>query len=234
MKSISALVFVLVFCCNAIAQPVAKIVGPSQAPAGELVVLSSNGSSGDNLIWIRPDTIQTVQAGCNILDTQIFFSTTKPGKYEFMLIAADKTAAIAYAKHTVTVGSPIVEPPPVDPSPVDPPPPNPAKWANLIEVSKSGADKVADATTRPKLKASLAAVVLDIESRIAENKAPNLDEAKSQVRLAIEKVLLARTGQSVNSDWTIWRRGNQIEIDKVGLVDLRDYLGTVKAISAGL
>jgi len=208
---------------------VAKIVGPSVAPAGELVVLSSTGSMGDNVVWVRPDTIQTVQAGCSILDTQIFFSTTKPGKYEFMLIAADKTAAIAYAKHTVTIGKPVVEPPPVDPPPVDPPPPNPAKWAGLVDISKTSADKLNDVQTRSKLKAAIAAAVIDIEE-----KSPPLAEAKEQVKRTIELTLLARTGKSQLVDWTMWRRGNQIELDRVGLVDTKDYIGAVKAIAAGL
>lgn len=231
MKTIQSLVLVLVCCCNALAQPVAKIVGPSQAPAGELVVLSSNGSSGDNLIWIRPDSIQTVQAGCNILDTQIFFSTTKPGKYEFMLIAADKTAAIAYAKHTVTVTGSVVDPP-IDPPPVDPPvdPPNPAKWLKLQETGKANADRLNDPTTRSKLKASLAAIVvaLDATPDIA------LTDAKSRVLRGIEDVLLLRTGASAKVDWTIWRKGNQLELDRLGIVDVKDYVQAVKAMASGL
>jgi hypothetical protein len=227
--AIQSLVLVLVLCSFGWTQPVAKIVGPSQAPAGELVVLSSNGSSGDNLIWIRPDSIQTVQAGCNILDTQIFFSTTKPGKYEFMLIAADKTAAIAYAKHTVTVTGSVVDPP-IDPPPVDPPvDPNPAKWTKLQESSKSNADKLNDSSTRSKLKSSLAATVLDIDSRPTQ-----LAEAKALVMKSIEAVLLTRAGASAKVDWTVWRKGNQTELDRLGIVDVKDYSQAVKAMAAGL
>jgi hypothetical protein len=45
---------------------------------------------------------------------------------------------------------------------------------------------------------------------------------------------LARAGKSKLVDWTMWRRGNQIELDRVGLVDTKDYIGAVKAIAAGL
>ena len=230
MKTIQSLVLVLVLCSFGWAQPVAKIVGPSQAPAGELVVLGSNGSIGDNLIWIRPDSIQTVQAGCNILDTQIFFSTTKPGKYEFMLIAADKTAAIAYAKHTVTVTGSVVDPP-IDPPPVDPPvdPPNPAKWLKLQESSKANADKLNDSPTRSRLKSSLAATVLEIDSKPTQ-----LADAKTLVMKSIEAVLLTRTGASAKVDWTVWRKGNQTELDRLGIVDVKDYSQAVKAMAAGL
>lgn len=213
-------------------QPVAKIVGPTTAPAGELVVLSSQGSSGDNLVWVRPDSIQTVQAGCTTLETQIFFATTKAGKYEFMLLAADREARINYVRHTVEILGSIVQPPPVDPPPVTPP--NPAKWAGLVEVSKQGADRLLDGTTRTRLKSSLAATILAIQSKIEAGQAPTLQEAKLLVLSSIESVLLGRTGASASVDWSTWRKGNQNELEKQGLVDLTDYVLAVKAIASGL
>lgn len=237
-KSLLCLTVILLVSGYVVGQPVAKIVGPSQAPAGELVVLSSNGSAGDNVVWVTPESIQTVRAGCTILDTQVFFSTTKPGKYEFMLIAADKTAAIAFTKHVVTVTGSIVDPPPVDPPPVDPddppPVPNPAKWSGLQSISKFGADKINDTATRPKLKAAIAASVLDIEAKCAAGNCPTLDAAKEQVRKAIEGTLLTRTGVSARTDWTPWRKSNQAELDKLGVTDTKDYLGAAKAIGSGL
>lgn len=220
---------------NLLAQPEAKIVGPKQAPAGELVVLSSTGSTGDNLVWVRPDSIQTVQAGCTLLDTQIFFSTTRPGNYEFWLIAADKEARISYARHTVEVTGSIVQPPPVNPDPEQPPEqPNPAKWLKLQEASKANADKINDAATRSRLKSSIAATILSIDSKCDAGQCPTVSEAKTQALQAIEGVLLSRTGASARIDWVPWRKGNQAELDRLGLVDVRDYSAALKAIAAGL
>jgi len=208
------------------AQPSAKIVGPTEAPAGELVVLSSTGSLGDNLIWVKPEGMQSLSVGCSLLDTQVVFATTKPGKYEFWLIVADKAAKIDYARHTVEIkGS--VQPPPVNPPPVDPPPGT--KWDNLKTLSASNATKIADNTTRSRLKAAIAATLLEFESAV-----PALDAAKDAVRKSIELTLLSRTGASALIDWTPWRKANQNELDRLGLVDVKDYLSAVKAIGSGL
>lgn len=222
---------------NLLAQPEAKIIGPKQAPAGELVVLSSTGSTGDNLVWVRPDTIQTVQAGCTLLDTQIFFSTTRPGKYEFWLIAADKEARISYARHTVEISGSIVQPEPeqpTDPTPEPPTQPNPAKWLKLQEASKANADRINDATTRSRLKSSLAATILSIDSKCDSGQCPTVSDAKAQVLQSIEGVLLSRTGASARVDWTPWRKGNQAELDRLGLADVKDYSAALKAMAAGL
>lgn len=229
---------VLMLTGHLLGQPEAKIVGPKTAPAGELVVLSSTGSTGDNLVWVRPDTIQTVQAGCTLLDTQIFFSTTRPGKYEFWLIAADKEARISYATHVVEIGGAVVQPGPdpvVPVNPVDPPPqPNPAKWLKLQESSKANADRINDATTRSRLKSSIAATILAIDSQCEAGQCPGLPDAKSMVLKSIESVLLARVGTSARIDWTPWRKGNQAEFDRLGLIDVKDYSSALKAMAAGL
>lgn len=234
MNRLSSILIAFLLAGIAYGQPVAKIVGPATAPPGELVVLSSQGSSGDNLVWVKPDTIQTVQAGCTILDTQVFFSTTKLGKYEFMLIAADKEARVSYVKHTVEIKGGGGNMPPVDPPPVDPSPPDTAKWAKLIDVSKTGADKLNDAPTRVRMKASLAATLVAIQDKIEAGQSLTLYEAKLLVLNSIESVLLSRPRPSDKIDWSTWRKGNQAELDKLGLVDLADYISAVKAISAGL
>jgi len=218
-----------------VGQPVAKIVGPATAPPGELVVLSSQGSTGDNLVWVRPDFLQTVQVGCTVLETQVFFSTNKVGKYEFMLIAADKEARISFVKHVVEIKSAGGGTPgPVDPPPVDPTPPSPAKWVGLVELSKQSAERLNDPPTRARLKSSIAATILSIQSKQESGQPPSLNEAKLMVLGAIETVLLGRTGTSASVDWTVWRKNNQTELDRLGLVDLTDYLGALKAISSGL
>jgi hypothetical protein len=233
-KTMLVLSMVFLMTGSLLAQPEAKIVGPKQAPAGELVVLSSTGSTGDNLVWVRPDAIQTVQAGCTLLDTQIFFSTTKPGKYEFWLIAADKAAKISYAKHTVEVVG-LVQPPPVDPDPGQPPvQPDPARWSKLQETGKSNADKVNDPTTRSRLKSSIAATILAIDAQCQAGQCPTLADAKAMAFKAIESTLLTRTGQSAMTHWETWRKGNQAELDRLGLSDVKDYSSALKAMAAGL
>ena len=235
-KALLAFTAVMVLTGSIFAQPAAKIVGPTEAPAGELVVLSSTGSTGDNLKWVKPEGLQTLQVGCSLLDTQVVFATTKPGAYKFMLIVADKEARIDYIEHTVTIGG-SVKPPPVDPEdPVKPPPvdPSPTKWTSLQNASKASADRMNDAGTRSKLKAAIAAVALDIAGRCDAGQCPTVDAAKDQVRKAIEQTLLARTGSSALIDWTQWRKANQAELDRLGIVDCKDYLAAVRAISSGL
>ena len=235
-KALLAFTAVMMLTGSIFAQPAAKIVGPTQAPAGELVVLSSTGSTGDNLKWVKPEGLQTLQVGCSLLDTQVVFATTKPGAYKFMLIVADKEARIDFVEHTVTIGG-SVKPPPVDPGdPIKPPPtdPSPTKWTSLQNASKASADRLNDSGTRSKLKAAIAAVALDIGGRCEVGQCPTVEAAKDQVKKAIEQTLLARTGQSAQLDWTQWRKANQAELDRLGIVDCKDYLAAVRAIGSGL
>lgn len=232
------LLLIATLCSTAFCQatgPVAKIVGPKQAPPGEMVILSSTGSTGDNLKWIKPEGLQTLQVGCTLLDTQMVFSTVKPGVYKFTLIVADKQAAIDYTEHVVTIGIPKPNPEdPADPPPVDPPVPNPSKWTGLQSASKAAADRLNDSTTRSRLKASIAATILDIDSKCAAGQCPTLQAAQAMVRQSIEASLLARTGVSAQVDWVSWRKANQDEMNRVGVLDLKDYLIAVKAMGSGL
>ena len=235
-KALLAFTAVMMLTGSIFAQPAAKIVGPTEAPAGELVVLSSTGSTGDNLKWVKPEGLQTLQVGCSLLDTQVVFATTKPGAYKFMLIVADKEARIDFIEHTVTIGG-SVKPPPVDPGdPVKPPPvdPSPTKWTSLQNASKASADRLNDSATRSQLKAAIAAVALDISGRCDAGQCPTLEAAKDQVKRAIEQTLLLRTGSSARIDWTMWRKANQAELDRLGIVDCKDYLAAVRAIGSGL
>jgi hypothetical protein len=34
--------------------------------------------------------------------------------------------------------------------------------------------------------------------------------------------------------WEMWRKGNQAELDRLGLVDVKDYSSALKAMAAGL
>lgn len=235
-KTLLLLAAILILCGQVIAQPSAKITGPKEAPAGEMVVLSSSGSKGKNLKWIKPDNLQTLQVGCEVLDTQVVFATNKAGVYSFTLIVVENDV-IDYVSHSVTVGSPLPtkpdDPPPQQPPPQQPPP-NPAKWSNLQAISKGNADKLNDAPTRSKLKAAIAAAILDCETKCAAGNCPTMQAAQSSVRLAIETVLLSRSGASAQVDWLSWRKSNQDELNKVGNADLKDYLSAAKAIGSGL
>ena len=66
MRSIIVWIFAVSLCVTSFAQPVAKITGPKESPPGEMVVLSSTGSTGDNLKWIKPEGLQTHQVGCAV------------------------------------------------------------------------------------------------------------------------------------------------------------------------
>lgn len=234
MKRLSLPIFIWVLICGVVfAQPVAKIIGPAQVPPGELTALSSTGSVGDNLLWIRPEGLTTILAGCEIMDSQIFFSTIKEGSYEFILICTDKEARIAYARHTVVVGKPTA-PPPVDPPPVDPPPgPTPGKWAELVTLSKTNADAVNDSATRPKLKQSLTATLDGIKSRCVAGQCPGLAQAQQEVTAAMESVLLLRPDRFTR--WgEMWRVPNSQFIKQKGIQNVPDYLEAAKAFTAGL
>lgn len=231
MRTISTILLLLI-ASTAYAQK-AVIVGPKEAPPGEMVILSSTGSTGDNLVWVKPEGLQTLNVGCSLLDSQIVFATTKPGRYEFWLIVADKEAKIDYAKHVVEIKG-AGNPPPVDPDPVDPPPVDPSKWANLQTISKTNSEKVGDAATRSRLKAAIAAAIIDIDAKCQAGTCPTLDAAKQTVTQAIEQTILTRTGDSRLTNWVDWRKANQAEMTKLGLTDVKDYILAAKAIGSGL
>jgi len=228
MMMMRAILLWLALCSIALGQPVAKITGPSKTPTGEMVVLSSVGSVGDNLAWIKPD-LQTLQVGCSVLDTQVVFATSKPGRYEFVLIVADKEARIDYAKHVVEVGAPTTPPPPTTPPTNPPNPPTDGKWDSMKTVSKSGADVAKDPPTRSKLKASVASTVLVLADTL-----PSLDDAMKLYSKDVEDVLMFRSGESKQTDWVTWRKGIKAELDRQGIVDTRDYIEAVRAIGSGL
>jgi len=118
----------------------ATIKGPSTALAGTLVFLSHEDAVGENKVWIIPEELKSQSASCG---TSIFFSIPSPGKYQFGLIVADKTAAIDYKFHTIeVVGSIPTTPPGTGPTPPNPPtPPTPPAIPNfdsIRQVSKAG------------------------------------------------------------------------------------------------
>jgi hypothetical protein len=226
----------LALCNHLSAQPVAVITAPESVPPGELTVISSKGSEGDNLQWIKPDGLTVVQVGCEVMDSQLIFATSRPGRYEFILVVADSEARITYAKHVVAVGQPPPDPP-EEPTPApDPepePPTQPGKWGPLEKVSRSNADRLNDPTTRAALKAAITSKIADLKNLCQLGQCPSLSEAKRQITGTIELVLLQRQNRS--AEWAlVWRTPNAQSLDSIGVVNLEDYLNAAGAIAAGL
>ncbi len=133
----------------------ATIKGPSTALAGTLVFLSHQDAVGENKVWIIPEELKSQSATCG---SNIFFSIPSPGKYQFGLIVADKTAAIDYQFHTIdVVGMLPTTPPGTGPTPVPTPVPTPTpvpspNFDSLRVVSRTGIDTLKDASTTQLLQ----------------------------------------------------------------------------------
>jgi hypothetical protein len=226
----ASLIWILL-CGSVFGQASAVIEGPAKALPGELVVLNSSKSIGDNHKWITPEGISTAQAGCNAIDSQIFFATPRPGSYTFVLIVADKQAAIEYARHTVVIEGSL---PPVDPPPVTPDPPVVGDFSKLIELSRDNSTKLNDAATRVSLAASLRQVTNAMKIECANNKCPTLQAAQARFVRAIEDTLLQRKGSSRNINWEDgWRIPNARFLASLQL-NTAKYLEACEAITKGL
>lgn len=228
MRTITAWLLLSVAC---LAQVEAVIDAPAKALPGELVVLNSSKSKGDNHKWITPEGISTAQAGCTAIDSQVFFATPRAGSYTFYLIVSDKTAAIDYAKHTVVVGDSVSPKP--DP---DVPPSNPGEFAKLLELSRVNSLSLNDPATRAALAISLKKIVSDMRAMCDRNECPTLQGAQSAFVHSIESVLLARPrGSSRDANWEeVWRIPNARFINDAKLQTVSKYLDACDAITKGL
>jgi len=209
------------------AQVQAVIDAPSKALPGELVVLNSSKSKGDNHKWITPEGISTAQAGCTAIDSQVFFATPRAGSYTFYLIVSDKTAAIDYAKHTVVIGDSV----PQKPDPDAPPVTQPGEFAKLLELSRVNSLSLNDPATRAALATALKKIVSDMRVMCDRNECPTLQGAQSAFVHSIESVLLARPrGASRDANWEeVWRILNDAKLQTVS-----KYLDACEAITKGL
>jgi hypothetical protein len=219
----------LFLCGSVFGQVSAVIEGPEKALPGELVVLNSSKSVGDNHKWITPEGISTAQAGCTAIDSQIFFATPRPGSYTFLLIVTDKTAAIEYARHTVVIGNPIApEPPPELPT-------NPGDFAKLTQLSKENATRLNDSQTKAALAKSLRQVVNAMKIECTNMRCPTLQSAQSRFVKAIEDTLLQRQGSSRNVNWEEgWRVPNAKYLATQTFTSSAKYLEACEAITKGL
>jgi hypothetical protein len=233
MKPFLTFAAILSFCSVAFAQVEAIIVAPDKALPGELVVLNSSKSKGDNHKWITPEGISTAQAGCTAIDSQVFFATPRAGSYTFYLIVSDKTAAIDYAKHTVVIeGSSI----PVDPPPKPDPPTQPGDFAKLTQISRANSLALNDPKTRASLLASLKPVVAQLKALCESNQCPTLAAAQSRFVGTMEAVLLARPrGPSRDANWEeVWRLPNARFISDANITSVTKGIEAYDAIVKGL
>ena len=209
------------------AQPRAVINGPMTGATGDLIVLDGSSSVGDGHKWVMPANLQTLGCG-DVGPGQVAFASGKAGVYTFALIVADKTAAIDYVTHTVTIGG-TTEPDPTDPPDVPTPAPE------LEKLSFESASRLADATTARGLADAIMAVDSQIESLCSAGQCPTVSTAQSMMVNAIERRLLARTGASRNVDWLNgWRKPVNDALGKLTAVDLVKYRAAMRSVAAGL
>lgn len=188
-KTVKFLLALLLLTATALGQPKAVINGPTVAPAGEGVLITAEGSVGDNLVWIMPENLAVFT--CNT--DQLFFSTTRQGRYEFILIAVDKEAEVAYARHTVTVGKPPPEEEPGDPTPA----------LDFAKISKEFAPT--DASTAVTMKKVILQVHTNIAALCNTGQCPSLADATKLYQRAVGDTLLTRP-RGTQSNWVPWRQ----------------------------
>jgi len=215
----------------AVAQTTAVIDGPTVALPGELVVLNSAKSVGDNHKWITPDGLSTAQAGCDAINSQVFFATPKAGKYEFILIVSDKAATIEFARHTVEIKQ-LTAP---EPPPIVTPPVNPGEFAGLRDLSRTNSVRLNDGATRAALSTNLKATLTSLKAQCAAGQCPTLSGAQAIVVRSIEDTLLARARTSRNADWeAVWRSPNNSLIATYQITTVPRYLDAIDALAKGL
>lgn len=171
-----------------LAEAKAVIKGPESTDTGSLVVLTTEGSVGDNFKWIIPQQLQVITCDA---DQQLGFSSGKPGVFTFYLIAADKDAAIDYATHTVTVGKPT---PPDEPD--QPDEPNPVPDPEKISNDKK--------PNEPVIFPLLSQRIREAATQLESSPRP-LQEAIIVYRSAIEDALALRPRGS-RADWGPWKK----------------------------
>lgn len=216
----------LSLCSTLFGQATAVISGPTTGSPGDLVVLYTTGSIGDNFIWITPSNVQTLT--CD-KDKQIAFATGTAGKYKFTLISADKDANISYAEHTVTIGTPTnPSPPETGPAPT----PTPAPPLNsLFELSKT--NKPQDPDTSKQLVANIESATLVINDMCSRQKCPTVDEAARIYQANIQHAIALRPRGS-QTNWVPWREALDVELEKLNPSDLDTIKLAYTEIAKGL
>lgn len=226
-----ASIVLLLWCSSAFAEVKAVISGPSEAQAGNLVVLSCSDSLGDNFLWITPDGLQTLS--CGDLKKDLGFAVARNGTYEFILIASDKDAAIAYAKHSVKiVGSLPTQPDPGEPEEPEEPTPTPG-LEKIAKQSASLAETLNDPATSASLRAAILAADKQIVTLCERGQCPTFAGAMHMMKSAISNSLLRRSEPL--KDWLNgWREPINESIKQLNPQDVDSYLAVMRAVASGL
>lgn len=213
------LVLFLSFPCFADVKAI--IEGPTKANTGDLVVLTTKGSVGDNFVWIMPETLQVLTCDA---DQQIGFASGRPGVFKFTLIAADKEASIDYITHTVTIGSPPEEPghPPVTPAP---------DLSKITEVSKNTAPS--DPEIAKKIKEYVEQTVTNIDAMCSIGNCPPLTTAQATYQRAIGNALGTRP-RGDQTDWITWRKAVEAVILEYEIETVEQLKYVMQAVIKGL
>lgn len=233
MAVIRTLLAVLLCAAPSFAKDVEAIVdGPTEAFAGDLVVLISVRSKGDTSKWIVPAELEgfTIESRS---ERSIAFSRRIAGTYTFHLIVVGvdddddtKQIVIKTTPHSVELKGGICDTPPPseDPDkpeePVDPPPAN----DELVEISRKAAASLRDPETATALAKALEAVVAANHTSV--------EAIRNATQLSVENVLLKREGGSRDKDWLgAWRKPVGEEIDATSPAS---YNASLAALAKGL
>jgi hypothetical protein len=230
MKYYQAIFTLLLLCSPVFAESKAVISGPSEVLVNNLFFLSTEGSISDNTQWILPDMSQAQEAVCG---TTKFIVINRPGRYEFILVAADKAANISYVRHTVTVRTSLDPTPgPIDPIP-DPVIPTPGWLDTLTAASKAGSDYLSDPPTAAMLADAINTAITSTSTSTP------MPTATASMSKTIEATLLARAAVSRTKDWlNFWRKPVNAELLKLSeagkIKTTEEYLEAMKAVLSGL
>ena len=209
MKTILLL---LLLTSSALAEVKAVISGPETANPGDLVVLYTTDSVGDNFVWIQPPKLQVLTCDSS---KSLAFAVGTPGVYTFTLIAADTTAAIDYATHTVVVGTP------PDPTPT----PTPTPVTDFATISKSTAPADPETATR-------IVDAINLTAKFLADKQPTVPEASKVYQTNIGAAFDLRP-RGTQADWVPWRKALEAEFRKHTLT-VPALIGAYNQVALGL
>ena len=225
MKSLALALLLTLIPATVFAEVKAVISGPTEGKTGDLVVLYTEGSKGDNFKWITPEGLQTITCDQN---KQIAFASGTANKYKFILIAVDKEANIDYGIHVVTIG------PSVDPSPTPKPTPTPQPTPAPKELKEiSNQYKPNDPNTSQLLTKAINDAEKVVTDLCAKNQCPTTNEARTTYQNNIAYALVNRPRGDQNN-WTTWRTELDKFITAHPPADLNSLISYYRDIKLGL
>ncbi len=198
--------------------PSLKVLGPSEAEPGQLIVLSAE-SDGANFLWI-PDASLGQVLQCN--PKQIGMATPRVGIHKVVVVASNDKGEMAFTTHVVVIksGTPVSPTDPVEPI---------KDFAEFTNLSKKSVATLKDNPTALQLKNALSRVYPELL------KLQNVTEAKQMVTKTIQDVLLLRTGASKDVPWLSgWREPLFVLVEKYNFTDVKNYAESIKATMEGL